>query len=332
MNFKKKLIIAEAGNNHEGSFGIAKKLIFNAKKIGADAIKFQFIRPEFFVTPNDKKRFSQLKSYKLSEKNIENLFKYANKIKFNMFATPFDIEGAKFLNKFQNIFKISSGDNNFFDLMDTVRSFKKPTIISLGIADERLSKEIINFFQKKNFFQNKNNLCLMHCVSSYPADKHLINLNSIPYIQNLNANLSVGFSDHTKGIEVTKMAYLLGARIIEKHFTLSNNFSEFRDHILSLNPKNFQKLISSIKEIDSILGKKKIIINKEELININSMRRKIVLSKDKKKNSILKKNDFVFLRCSEKGILAQNIKKILNKKISQDLKEFTVLKKKYLIN
>jgi sialic acid synthase SpsE len=214
--------------------------------------------------------------------------------------------------------------------MDTVRSFKKPTIISLGIADEKLSKEIINFFMKKNFFQYNNNLCLMHCVSSYPADKHLINLNSIPCIQNLNKNLSVGFSDHTIGIEVTKMAYLLGAKIIEKHFTLSNNFSGFRDHKLSLNPENFKKLICSINEIDTILGKKKIIINEEELININSMRRKIVLAKNKEKNSTLKKNDFIFLRCNEIGILAENTKKIINKKINQDLKQFTVLKKKYL--
>lgn len=332
MNFKKKLIIAEAGNNHEGSFEVAKKLIFKAKIIRADAIKFQFIRPEFFVTPNDKKRFTQLKKFKLSEKNIENLFKYASKIKLNMFATPFDIEGAKFLNKFQNIFKISSGDNNFFDLMNTVRTFEKPTIISLGIADEKLSREIINFFQKKTFFQNKNNLCLMHCVSSYPAEKFLINLNSIPYIQKLNKNISVGFSDHTMGIEVAKMAYILGAKIIEKHFTLSNKFSGFRDHLLSLNPENFKKLVSSINEIDTILGKKKIIITKEELININSMRRKIILCKNKEKNSRLKKNDFMFLRSSEKGILAQDIKKIINKKINQNLKQFTVLKKKYLIN
>lgn len=329
MNFQKRVIIAEAGNNHEGSFQVAKQLILNAKKAGADAIKFQFIRPEFFISAKDKKKFSLLSAFQLSERNFKELFNYANKIKFNMFATPFDVEGAKFLNKYQKIFKISSGDNNFFDLMKVVRSFEKPTIVSLGLADEILTKKIINFFQKKRFYCDKKNFCLMHCVSSYPAKKDLINLNSISRIEQLSNSITTGYSDHTIGTEIAKMAYTMGTKIIEKHFTLSNNFSSFRDHKLSLDFKEFKKLIISLNKIDNILGEKKIKINKDEYKNINLVRRKIILTKDKEKNSVLAKKDIVYLRSSKKGFFIENLKDILKKKINQRLKKFTVLQKKY---
>ena len=329
MNFKKRFIIAEAGNNHEGSLKFAKKLIINAKKAGANAVKFQFIRPEFFISQNDTERYNQLKKYQFDEIKMSRLFEYSKRIKFEMFATPFDVDGAKFLNRYQKIFKISSGDNNFFDLMEVVRGFKKPTIVSLGMADKKLLKEIINFFHKKTFFKNHKNLCLMHCVTSYPADKNLINLNTIPYIKNINQNLTVGFSDHTLGTEITKMAYIVGAKIIEKHFTLSNNFSKFRDHKLSLNFINFKNLINDLNYIDTILGDNTKQVNKEEHKNIKIVRRKIFLGKNLLKGSKLMKKNLLFLRSKEKGLSIEKLNRVLNKKIVKNLSKYTILQNKY---
>ena len=125
------------------------------------------------------------------------------------------------------------------------------------------------------------------------------------------------------------MAYTMGTKIIEKHFTLSNNFSSFRDHKLSLDFKEFKKLIISLNKIDNILGEKKIKINKDEYKNINLVRRKIILTKDKEKNSVLVRKDIVYLRSSKNGFFIENLKDILKKKIKQRLKKFTVLQKKY---
>ena len=110
---KKTFIIAEAGNNHEGNFNIAKKLILKAKQCGADAVKFQTFIPEYFVLKSNKERYKQLKNFQLSFSQFKKLSDYSKKVGIVFFSTPFDIESAKFLNKIQQIFKISSGDNNF---------------------------------------------------------------------------------------------------------------------------------------------------------------------------------------------------------------------------
>ena len=111
---KKVIIVAEVGNNHEGNFILAKKLIKKAKICGADAVKFQTFIPDLYVSARDKKRLNQLKKFQLSYKKFEELSKYARKINIKFFSTPFDLKSAVFLNKIQNFFKISSGDIIFF--------------------------------------------------------------------------------------------------------------------------------------------------------------------------------------------------------------------------
>lgn len=325
--FSRKLVIAEVGNNHEGSMTIAKKLILEAKKAGADAVKLQFINPKKFISSNDKLRLNQLKKFSLTKKKFIELKKYADKKKIILFATPFDIDGAIFLNRYQKIFKISSGDNNFFQLMKTVRSFKKPVIISLGMADKKLINEIVKFFRKEKYYRLKKNFCLMHCVSDYPTKKHDINLNTIPYLIKKFNNINIGFSDHTIGSEISKIAYVMGAQIIEKHFTLSNNFSSFRDHKLSLSPANLKKLIRYFDNVDKILGKEEITISENERKNINVFRRKIFLNKNLKKGKILMLKDLEFLRSNDEGIVIDRLQSILNKKIKKNLLKNSLLKK-----
>ena len=132
MNLSKRtFIVAEIGNNHEGNFNLAKKLIYAAKKCGADAVKFQTFIPKYFVSKKNIQRYKQLEKFKLTFNQFKKLANYSKKVGIIFFSTPFDIKSAEFLNKIQKIFKIASSDNNFFPLIQTVAKFNK-TILRFG--------------------------------------------------------------------------------------------------------------------------------------------------------------------------------------------------------
>jgi N,N'-diacetyllegionaminate synthase len=322
-SLKKPFIVAEIGNNHEGSLNTAIKLIKAAKNADADAVKFQVFDPCKYSSPKDKARISLLKKFALNKSQIIKIKKYCKKLNIIFFATPFDIKSAEFLNKHQNFFKISSGDNNYIQLFKKIISFKKPLIISTGLMGYTEIKEIINFIQKKNFYKKKENLCLMHCVSAYPASKKKINLNSILFLKKKFPNITIGYSDHTLGKKVACLSSVIGAEIIEKHFTLDNNFSDFRDHKISLDPKSFKNFVKEVKELSIILGSLKKETNVEEKINKNSMRRKIVTNKKIKKGSKLNVKDLIFVRSVNEGIHASNLNKYIGKKLTRNKEKFS---------
>ena len=213
---KKVFIIAEIGNNHEGNFELAKKMINAAAATGVDAVKFQTFIPEKYISNVDQLRITKLRKFKLSYDQFNKLSLLAKKGINIFFSTPFDIESAKFLNTVQPIFKISSGDNNFYSLIETVLRFKKPLIISTGASNisdiEKLYKKI-----SKNF-KLKNNLSFLHCVSSYPVPNNETNLASISYLKKKFPKAVIGYSDHTLGIDAAAFSVIAGARIVEKHF------------------------------------------------------------------------------------------------------------------
>jgi len=324
-NFKtisKPFIVAEIGNNHEGSFKNAIRLIEAAKESGADAVKFQIYDPIKYSSPKDKKRIIQLKKFALNKKDIINLKKKSDELGIIFFATPFDIKSANLLNDIQDFFKISSGDNNYFDLLKKVRSFKKPVIVSTGLMDYKNIVNVVKYFKKFDFYKKRENLCIMHCVSAYPASKSKINLNSIPYLKKKFPKVTIGYSDHTMGNKVSCLSYVLGAEIIEKHFTLSNTFSSFRDHKISLNPKSFKEFVKEINNLKNILGNYSKKINKEEKSNYLSIRRKIVANKNLKKGYKIKKNDLLIVRSQEEGILISEYDKVVGKKLINNINKF----------
>ena len=318
---KKIFLVAEIGNNHEGSFKLAKKLILSAKKCGADAVKFQTFIPEKFVHFSDKKRLSKLKKFQLSFKEFKKLSNFAKKNKIIFFSTPLDIESAKFLNSIQSFFKISSGDNNFFPLIEKIACLNKDIILSTGLMTikeiEKTKKFIFNIWKKSNF---KRKLSILHCVSSYPVEKQNANLLAIKTLKKKFISCNIGYSDHTVGITACIAAAALGAKIIEKHFTLDKNYSTFRDHKISANPKEFEDLADHIKSINLMLGDGKKKISKAEKNNIKSMRRSIAVNQNFIKGQKIKKTQLIWLRPEssykpgeEKTILNQVLKKNLNK-------------------
>lgn len=290
---KKTFIIAEVGNNHEGSFNVACKLIQKAKKAGVDAVKFQTFETKNYVNQNDVERFERLKKFELTKEEFYKLSLLAKNNNLKFISTPFDINSAIFLNKIVDCFKISSGDNNYYQLIERVLKFKKNTIISTGLLN---FKDIINLnkFIKKLKFDNSK-IAFLHCVSSYPAEDKEANLLSISFLKK-KFPFTIGYSDHTLGIHAAIVASVLGAKIIEKHFTLDNNYSKFRDHQLSLNPVNMKHLVDSIRSIEYMMGKEQKIIQPSEKKNLSSMRRSLYLSKNINKNSKIKAKDVSIVR------------------------------------
>ena len=160
----------------------------------------------------------------------------------------------------------------------------------------------------------------MHCVSNYPLEISDSNLNSIYSLK--NTGFEIGYSDHATGIDNCIVAASLGARVIEKHFTISNNFSSFRDHLHSADPKQLNELSNKLKKINNILGIYKKIISKNETKNIKSTRRGVYASKNLIKNQVIRKDDLILLRPQTK-LKIENIHKVLGKKkIKRNINKF----------
>ena len=323
FNTKKKIfLIAEIGNNHEGSLKIAKKLIFLAKKNGANAVKFQYINPEKLVNKKifpDKINF--LKKICLNIDQFHELEAYSKKIGIIFLCSIFDYTKINEFKKIVPAFKIASGDNNLINTINHVAKFNKPILLSTGMLKNDEIKTVINKINiKKNQLMSK--LCVLHCVSNYPLKNKDINLQKIDYLKKLN--VTIGYSDHSIGIQACIVAASLGARVIEKHFTIDHNFSDFRDHQLSMNPEQLKILSKSLKEVNEILGKNINTIPTSEKNNISNNRRgiysKIKISKGQK----IKNNNIILLR-PEGKLSAFNLKKILGKRVKKDIKELEEL-------
>ena len=273
---KEVLIIAEIGNNHEGDFIMAKEMIVAAAEAGAKAVKFQTIIPEKLVATKQKKTIDMFRKFQFTPDQFFLLKEYSDKNGVLFLSTPFDIESAKLLDPLVPAFKIASGDNNYWPLIEYITETGKPIILSTGMADYKAiqkSKLFIESCWKNRGIKQK--LIILHCVSLYPTPPELINLLSIRYlIEKLGGY--IGFSDHTIGVEAALMAIVLGACVIEKHFTLDKNFSNFPDHAISMDPKDLALLVKKVKSNQVILGKYDVIVDETQLKITSSSRRSIV--------------------------------------------------------
>ena len=261
MKNKKIFIIAEAGVNHNGSIKKAKKLVDIAKDAGADAVKFQTWKTENIVSNKTKtasyqkkntgeqNQFKMLKKLELNYFEFEDIIDYCSKKKIKFMSTADDVDSANFLKNRQGIFKIGSGELDNFPFLDLIISFNKPIILSTGCANKNLLDEVIKHFKKKKFDLQK--LTLLHCTSAYPVPYKDVNLNVIPSLKKYGVN--VGFSDHTIDNISAIGAVAMGAKVIEKHFTISNQLKG-PDHKMSLNPLMLKKFIKDLRNIEICLG------------------------------------------------------------------------------
>jgi len=311
---KKILIVGEIGNNHEGCFKTAKKLINMAAKAGVDAVKFQTYKTEKFILINDKKNFKKFKKFEFSFSQFRKLKSYANQKKLLFISSALDLESASFLIKNSDAIKVASSDNDFSLLYKKILKSKKPLIISTGFLN---SNDINNLIRKLAKIR-RSNITVLHCVSCYPTEKKEVNLSSIRNMKN-NFGVEYGYSDHTIGVEACLCAASLGARIIEKHITLDKNFSNFRDHKLSSDYKELKELVKQIRKIELILGNKFKNIQKGENRILKAVRRKPYASKIIKKNDKFTEKNLNFLRSSI-SFKKTDINKLIDKKSKKNFR------------
>jgi N,N'-diacetyllegionaminate synthase len=243
-------IIAEIGINHNGNLNKAIRLINAAKSSGVSAVKFQTYITEKRVNKKSP-IFKILKNCELTYEDFVKIKNYCDENEIFFFSTPFDPESVNFLNKIKvKLFKIASFNISHYKLIDEIIKTKKPTIISTGMASLGEIKKISNKFKK-----NKVKFSLLHCISSYPNKEENSYLDNINYLRE-NFSCKVGLSDHTNDIKTSLYSYIMGAKIIEKHFKLSEN-DNCVDAKVSICPKKMRKLVDEIKSIKKIIGKVK---------------------------------------------------------------------------
>jgi len=309
------MLIAEIGNNHEGSYTLAEEMIGRAAEAGADAVKFQTIVPEHLVSSADEKRIQQLKRFQLSYEQFEKLAKAAEQAGIMFLSTPFDIDSARFLNTLVPAFKIASGDNNFFPLIKVIAQTAKPIILSAGMTD------LNDIRRTKTFIENiwagcgiGQQLAILHCVVSYPTPSRDANLLNIQTLKELG--VTVGYSDHTLGIEAAVLSVGMGARIIEKHFTLAKDYSDFRDHKLSADPEEFKELVQRVRTAEQMLGDgHKRILETEQLLSA-AARRSIVAARDLNAGQAITAEDLDWVRPAG-GLEPGEEEKLIGKRLTR---------------
>lgn len=290
------LLIAEIGNNHEGSFATAKELVNQAKRSGVQAVKFQTFRTEHYVSRNDAARFKRLKSFELNYDQFAELAVLTRAQGMAFLSTPFDLESAHRLDPMVDAYKIASGDNDFYPLIKVVCTKKKPIILSTGLADLAQVKKTVTFIREQwKDVGHAGSLAILHCVSSYPVPVENANLRAIQTMATA-FDCEVGYSDHTLGPTACVAAAVLGARIIEKHFTLSKTYSEFRDHQLSADPDEMRLLVTAIQDVPRLLGDGIKKLEPCEQSAEASMRRSIVAAADLPAGHKLAPGDITWVR------------------------------------
>lgn len=293
---RRVLVVAEIGNNHEGRFEVAQELVRRAAECGVDAVKTQTFRTEHYVSCQDAARFARLKSFELSEAQIGALSELAHSLGLLFLSTPFDLASAAVLEPLVDAYKIASGDINFYPLLARVADSGKPLIISTGASDLEQVARTVEFVRARWRERGvAGDLAVLHCVSSYPVPPAQANLRSIPFLAD-RLGVTVGYSDHVIGCEAAVLAVGLGARIVEKHFTLDKGFSDFRDHQISADPAEMRDLVARIGEASAMLGEFAKEVQPAERAAVAEIRRSIVAGGDLPVGLRLREADITWIR------------------------------------
>lgn len=311
---EKVLVVAEIGNNHEGSFENAQKLVRAAAACQVDAVKFQTFQTKWFTRNVDPARFKRLQGFELTQDEFAKLGELAKSLGLLFISTPLDLESGRFLAPIVDALKIASGDNDYWTLIEQAAKSKKPLIVSTGMATIDDVVKTHDFVAKHRALDD---VAFLHCVSSYPAPPEQANLAGMTLLAE-KLRCTVGYSDHTIGIEASLAAVALGARVIEKHFTLDKNFSEFRDHQLSADPDEMTRLVGHIRTVEKLVGKKEKRIQPCEEGIIPVARRSVAFAKELPRGHRLVDGDFTWLRPAG-GLRPGEEQRLLGKTLTRDV-------------
>ena len=309
----KTYFIADIAANHDGDLNKAIDLIYAAKDAGANAAKFQHFKADTIVSNSTfssfKKKLSHQKKWKQSVFEVyknasidlswtKTLHKECQKAQIDFFPSPYSIELVDHVDPYVSAYKIGSGDITWLEIIKYISKKKKPVILATGASNFKDVERALKIITKNN-----KQVCIMQCNTNYTGSNenfNYINLNVLKKYKKKFKNVILGLSDHTPGHSTVLGAITLGAKIIEKHFTLSNNFNG-PDHKFSMTPKSWREMVDRSRELEMSLGTENKIIEKNELESSIVQRRSLHLTRDYQKNERLNINDTICLRPSPLG-------------------------------
>ena len=326
-------VIAEAGVNHEGSMDLARRLIDEAKEGGAHAIKFQTYKAEtiaskdspYYWNLNSEPTTSQYKLFKKYDsfwrEEFGQLKEYCDKVSIEFMSTAFDAESAVFLNELMSVFKISSSDLTNLPFIEFQCQFNKPIILSTGAS---FKWEIMQAVESINKYNNPT--CLMHCLLNYPTPNKNANLGMIRDLVETFPGVVPGYSDHTLPGSMMNLVYsaLLGAQIIEKHFTHDKTLPG-NDHYHAMDKEDLKLFWKKWNEVEEVLGVSKISALEDEIPARQNARRSLVAKKNIKAGSIITEADLTWKRPAS-GISPKCLSEVIGLTVLFDIKEDTVIK------
>jgi sialic acid synthase SpsE len=340
----KTYFIADIAANHDGSLNRAKKLIKLAAKSGADAAKFQHFKAETIVNKKQFDRMPKLshqsawkesvfevyKKASINNKWNKELLKECKKNKIDFMTAPYDLNYVDQLNKYICAYKIGSGDITWKEILEKISKKNKPVILATGASSFFEVKVAVNTIKKFN-----KKIILMQCNTNYTGKRDnfkYINLNVLKFYKKyFKDKIILGLSDHTPGHTTVLGAIVLGARVIEKHFT-DNNLRKGPDHKFSMNPNDWKKMVIESRNLENALGNgiKKIEMNEKKTSLIQ--RRGVYASRNIKIGENLKKDMTVCLRPKLiNSISPYEIDDFLGKKLKKNINKFEAITKKCMI-
>jgi N,N'-diacetyllegionaminate synthase len=299
-------IIAEAGVNHNGSIELAKKLIDVAADAGADAVKFQTFKADNLVSKNaekadyqkqttdsDESQYEMIKKLELDEQAHRELIAYCNAKNIMFLSTPFDHDSIELLESLGlNIFKIPSGEITNLPYLRKIAGLGKKVILSTGMSNMDEVEAAIEVLVSGG--TRKEDITVLHATTEYPCPMEDVNLRAMQTM-GVAFGMSVGYSDHTNGIEIPIAAVAMGASVIEKHFTLDRTM-EGPDHKASLEPHELKAMVLAIRNIEKALGDGVKRPSVSEAKNISVVRKSITASRAIAKGEVLSEDNICVKR------------------------------------
>lgn len=321
-------VIAEAGVNHNGSLELAKELVDAAKDAGADCVKFQTFVSKNIVSKNavkaeyqkqqtepEESQQDMLKKLELSFDEFVELNEYCKSKDIEFMSTAFDFDSIEVLDSLEmGIWKIPSGDITNLPYLIKIAKLNKPVILSTGMSTMEDIRSAIKALKENGVAE----LTVLHCTTEYPTPFEDVNLRAMNTIKE-EFGVKVGYSDHTKGIEVPIAAVALGATVIEKHFTLDRNM-EGPDHKASLEPNELKAMVDSIRHIELALGNGMKQPAESEKKNMAVARKSIIASKDIKAGEIFTEENLTVKRPGD-GISPMIWFDVIGKSAPRDFEE-----------
>lgn len=306
MERKKIIIIAEAGVNHNASMDMARQMVHEAARAGADYVKFQTAVPELVIssiapkaayqketTGNDQSQLEMCKAIHLPLGAYKELAQLCREVGIGFMSTPFDLVSIDTLAGLEmDYWKIPSGEITNLPYLRKIARMNGKVILSTGMSTLPEVETAVNVLTENG--TRRENIYLLHCTTQYPTPMEDVNLKAMEALKTLNVG-GVGYSDHTLGIEVPIAAAALGAVVLEKHFTLDKNLPG-PDHRASLDPAELAAMVKAVRNVETALGDGMKSVAASEKDNIVVARKSIVAARDIKKGEILTEENITVKR------------------------------------